>query len=243
MAYDVLLTPRWFRRLDLGLAALQVVGVVILALRLLSPLVTGGQVTHSALDAALLLGPVVCGALLRSLVLWPSAARRLELDGRSAPVAWWPAPVVRQGALELCPASWDSLPVLGLDSWWARYRVLVLQHGLRGAARRALLAALTVASLTGPVFFLQQAVGYGGWRGQWVAEGFGPWARALARVGLAVGVSAAVWWALLAVAVHLAWAALCTRPHRPGAGAAAVLWAARVAWVALPLTLYLRQLG
>jgi hypothetical protein len=121
--------------------------------------------------------------------------------------------------------------------------VLVLHAGLRGAARRALVALLTVAALTAPVFFLQQSIEYGSPTGLWDASGFAAWARALVKAALAVGISATVWWALLAAAVHAAWALRSLFSSRPGAATRLLPRAAFLAWVAAPLALLLRQAG
>ncbi len=242
--FDVLLTPRWFRWLDGALVLLWWVGVVALTVRLLTPLLQGDQVALTGGDAALLLGPVVSSSLVRALVLWPRAARSLPLDAASPSVGWWPGSVRQVGAAELSPASWEALVALQLtSSWWSRYRAVVVQHRLRGGLARAAAFLLTVVGLTIPVFLLQQAIEYGSPRGQWVASGFGAWARALVKTGLSVGVSAAVWWGVLAVLVQLTLALLATRERPAGRAVSWVWWAAFAAWAAVPLALVVRQVA
>ena len=285
MALDVLLTPRWFRRLDLGLAALRVAGVALLAVRLASPLMRQEPVVQTSFDAAVLLGPVLLASLLRTFFLWPRSLLTLEPGpGPFARVSAWPGTVLRvlepgsspgtvlgpnasaragfstatalppgssaregvsspadDGPLEVCPVSAPALEALGAGSWWGRYRVLVLRHGLHGALRRSLAAAVTVLALTAPIFALAQWIEFGAPLGQWTAEGPLPWLRTLLKTALSVSVSAVVWWGLLFTAVHLVWLLLCARRWPSAASPGAALWVARAAWVAVPLALLLRQ--
>jgi hypothetical protein len=242
--FDVMVTPRWFRSLDATLLALWCGGVAYLAVRLVSPLIGGDQVALTFGDAAVLLGLVVATSLVRKLVLWPRAARAVTLEQPHQPAGWWPGSVRRFGADEVCATSWDALVALRLtSSWWSRYRVVALHHGLRGGVRRALASLAVVVGLTIPVFLLQQAIEYGSPRGQWVAAGFGAWARALVKSGLAVGVSAAVWWGVLSVVLQVTWALLAARERPADRAARWVWWGAWVAWAAVPLALVARQVA
>ncbi|MFZ5442086.1 MAG: hypothetical protein ACOZQL_18915 [Myxococcota bacterium] len=196
------------RRLDLLLAAVRLLGVVLLAARLVGPLAAGEPLRQTSLDVALLLGAVVAPTLLRRLVLWP---RLFDVS---------------------------SLPQ---DTWWRRYRGLVVSLGLRAPLVEVLSSGLAVVVLSIPIFLLQQSIGFGSPTGEWAAAGFGAWLRSLVKTSLAVGISAAVWWAALACVVHLTWALLALQT-RPRTGAATLaLRIAQVAWVAAPLGLLLTR--